>query len=208
MLLKHNIAGVILAGGKASRMMYRDKPLLQVSGKSLIDHVVGRATPQVSELLVSVNHNIQDYAYLQLPLVADEAEPYRGPLVGIYSAMRWLDEPQRRGRYSHMACFPGDVPWFPGDVVSRLALTLAEAGAELALTKTGAQLQPLFSLWSLSTLPILEEAITAGLYGPKLILPQLVTVEVQFSNESLLDFKNINTPSDLSALEIQLAAAN
>lgn len=202
------IAGLILAGGKASRMMYRDKPLLQVSGKSLIDHVVERAAPQVNELLISVNRNVQDYAYLQRSLVSDRGEPYRGPLLGIYSAMRWLEEPPRRGRYSHIACFPGDVPWFPGNVVHRLAFALGEAGAELALCKTGEQLQPLFSLWSLSTLPLLEEAIDTGLFGPKLILSRLETVEVQFGNESQLDFKNINTPSDLSALENQLAAAN
>lgn len=206
MLQKINIAGLILAGGKASRMMYRDKPLLPVSGKPLIDHVVERAAPQVGDLLISVNHNVQDYAYLQRPMISDRVEPYRGPLVGIYSAMRWLDEPERRGRFSHLACFPGDVPWFPGDIVSRLAFTLAEAGAELALCKTGAQLQPLFSLWSLSTLPILEDAIAAGLFGPKLILGKLDTVEVQFGNESDLDFRNINTPADLSAMEDQLAA--
>lgn len=207
MLQKNTIAGVILAGGKASRMMFRDKPLLQLSGKSLIDHVVERAAPQVGQLLVSVNRNIQGYAYLQRPIVSDTGEPYRGPLVGIYSAMRWLDEPGRRGRYSHIACFPGDVPWFPGNVVNRLALALVEAGADLALCKTGGQLQPLFSLWSLSTLPILEDAIAKGLCGPKLILTKLETVEVQFGNNSQLDFKNINTPSDLSALENQLATA-
>lgn len=201
MISKAAIASVILAGGKASRMKHQDKSLMLLSGKPLIDHIVELAAPQVAKLVISVNHNLSEYSYLSLPLIADRVKAYGGPLVGIYSAMCWLDEQRPRSVYSHIACFPGDTPAFPTDLVSKLGRALEQSGAQVALCRTHGQLQPLFSLWSLATQPIISAAITENLCGPKLILPRLDTVEVQFELSSPADFANINTPEDLLAME-------
>lgn len=206
MIRKTRIASVILAGGKASRMQHQDKPLLQLAGRPLIDYIVELAAPQVAKLTISVNHNLPDYSYLSLPLIGDRVNAYGGPLVGIYSAMCWLGEQSGSTAYSHIACFPGDVPVFPKDLVNKLALAIEQSGAQVALCKTEGELQPLFSLWSLAVQPVLARSIAENLCGPKLILSRLKTVEVPFEITSPADFANINTPADLLAMERYFAA--
>jgi len=193
---KEQIAGVILAGGKASRMGYCDKPLLPLAGKPMIEHVIERATPEVNELLISVNRNPEHYSYLALPLIADFDKAFAGPLVGICSAMLWLDANRTRNQYSHLACFAGDVPCFPTGIVNTLATALDTSNAVLALSQNNGQIQPLFSLWSLSTLHVIVTAIDEGLYGPKLVLPRIAHITVDFSRGSAGDFANINNASD------------
>lgn len=208
MLTRNSIAGAILAGGKASRMDYQDKSLLRLANRPLIEYTVELATPQVAELLLSVNRNPERYAYLSLPIIADQVNPYGGPLVGIYSALCWLAQHRQGHPFSHLACFPGDVPVFPGDLVEKLAAAIGQTGAQVAFCKSGEQLQPLFSLWSVSTQDILEKAIRENLCGPKLILPRLNRVEVQFDERSSTDFLNINTPGDLFTMEQLIAAGS
>ncbi|MSR12112.1 MAG: molybdenum cofactor guanylyltransferase [Gammaproteobacteria bacterium] len=206
MLDKNKIAGIVLAGGKAARMNYCDKPLMPLLGKPLIEHVIALATPQVGELLISVNRNLQDYAYLDLPLIADSRRLYGGPLVGIYSAMRWLLKTNTAAERTHLACFAADVPRFPLNLVSTLAAAMVQPDCQVAVARTGTQLQPLFSLWSLTTFSILEAAIAENLCGPKLIFPRLDTVEVEFNDTGSENFMNINTPSQLSGMEQLLSA--
>lgn len=196
MINKEQIAGVILAGGKASRMGYCDKPLLPLAGKPMIEHIIERATPEVSELLISVNRNPQHYSYLALPLIADFDKAFAGPLVGICSAMAWLEANRTEQRYSHLACFAGDVPCFPPGIVNTLATSLNTSNAVLALSQNNGQIQPLFSLWSLCTLPVIATAINEGLYGPKLVLPRIEHITIDFNDASASDFANINTESD------------
>lgn len=208
MLTRNSIAGAILAGGKAARMEYTDKSLLLLVNQPLIEYTIELAAPQVSELLICANHNQARYSYLYLPIIADRINPYGGPLVGIYSALCWLADNRRDRPFSHLACFPGDVPVFPRNLVEKLAVAIDQTGAQVAICKSDEQLQPLFSLWSTTTQDILEKAILENLCGPKLILPRLNSVEVQFADLSARDFLNINTPEDLSAMERLFAANN
>jgi len=208
MLTKNSIAGAILVGGKASRMVYQDKSLLLLANQPLIEHTIELAAPQVADLLICANHNQARYSYLSLPIIADRINPYGGPLVGIYSALCWLADNRPNHPFSHLACFPGDVPVFPRNLVEKLAVAIDQTGAQVAICKSGEQLQPLFSLWSIATQDILENAILENLCGPKLILPRVKSVEVQFAELSPREFMNINTPEDLSTMERILAAKN
>ncbi len=189
-------------------MEYQDKSLLLLANQPLIEYTIELAAPQVSELLICVNHNQAKYSYLSLPIIADRINPYGGPLVGIYSALCWLAENRLERKISHIACFPGDVPVFPRDLVEKLAVAIDQTGAQVAICKSDEQLQPLFSLWSTTTQDILEKAILENLCGPKLILPRLNSVAVQFADLSTGDFLNINTPEDLSTMERLIAANN
>lgn len=188
-------------------MGYQDKSLLQLANQALIEYTIKLAAPQVAELLISANHNHAKYSYLSLPIVPDRINPYGGPLVGIYSGMCWLAENRSDRSYSHLACFPGDVPMFPQDLVQKLSKAIDETGAQVAICKSAEQLQPLFSLWSMGAREILENAIHENLCGPKLILPRLQSTEVQIAKVSLGEFLNINSPDELFTME-QLIAAN
>lgn len=200
MINRESIAGIILAGGKASRMNYRDKALLPLLGPTLIERVIALAGPQVDELLISVNRQPEKFAFLDLPLIPDHELPFAGPLLGIHSAMRWLAEHRAAARHTHIACFAADVPRFPEDLVTALATGLEQAGAQLAVCRCEQQIQPLFSLWSLDCLPVIAQAIEEGLYGPKLMLPRLPSIEVDIPRQHAADFYNVNSEENLTEL--------
>ena len=191
--------GVILAGGRGRRMGETNKALLQLGDRSLIQWVVDTARPQVGELLLSVNRDPQAYAHLSLRQFPDYRDGYSGPLLGIVSAMREMRTLGKNDAETLLACFPADVPVFPNDIVARLIELLNQSGADLSLVQTGAQLQPLFSVWKLSSLPQLEKAVDEGLAGPKLVLPRLHSVTLETEAQGA-EFMNINSPEDLIAV--------
>lgn len=195
---KDRIAGVILAGGQASRMGFEDKPLASYRGRPIIEHVIAAADPQVGELIISVNRNPAHYEYLGKPLISDVEKPFSGPLLGIYSAMRWLQTHRADSNYEYLACFAGDVPCFPHTIVGVLADALTTNQCSLAIAQANQQVQPLFSLWSLATAPILAKAISENLFGPKLVMPRIAHVVVTVNQDSPADFFNINTVADLA----------
>ncbi len=192
-----------MAGGKASRMAFCDKALQTLHGKPLLDYVSSKASPQVSELVLSVNHNIQHYQAFGLPIINDRDTSYAGPLLGILSAMHWYLSEADSG-INYLACFPGDVPAFPLDVVSQLAEQLSKESAAVAYICHQEQIQPLFSLWRLDLIEQIEEAVAAGLYGPKLVFDSLQATAVACNDNSPSAFCNINTSEDLKAASLLL----
>jgi molybdopterin-guanine dinucleotide biosynthesis protein A len=199
MISKSEIGGVILAGGKASRMAFRDKALEPLHTKPLLEYVIGNAAPQVEHLILSVNHNIERYQAFELPIVSDRNANYGGPLLGILSAMHWFQDAKTGKGVRYLACFPGDVPEFPEDVVSQLKLELDKKSAAVTYICHKDQIQPLFSLWRLNLIKQIEEAVAGGLFGPKLLFNSLKAVAVNCDDNSPGAFCNINSAEDLNA---------
>ena len=187
--------GVILAGGRATRMGERDKPLLSLAGEPILGHIIRQAAPQVSRLLLSVNRRPERYQNFQLPIIADREHAGSGPLAGIHSAMLWAEENYPQAGY--LACFPADVPWFPPTLVQDLHARIEQSGSAMAWSKSDGQIQPLFSLWSIALREALSHALDEGLYGPKLVIPTLASVCLEYSAQPPGCFFNINTPDDL-----------
>lgn len=195
-------------------MQFQAKPLLRLAGRPLIEHVIALARPQVEALVISVNGDQQGYRDLALPLVPDLPAAQSGPLIGIYSALHWYRE--RDFRSGYLACFPADVPAFPGDLVAQLCAaatnhadesSLAERVAEPVIwCRTGQQIQPLFSLWPLTVFDALDAAVRAGIHGPRLFFRQYPNHPLQLPEPAPPLFFNINTPEDLSEAERLLRA--
>jgi len=201
MIQGKEIAAVILAGGRASRMNYQDKALLRLHDKPLIEHVIDKARHQVGQMLISVNRNLPLYEYLDIPLITDSSKQFGGPLVGIYSAMQWLQNSRESSGINYLACFAADVPYFPEDIVAQLARPLLEAGAQFACCRCDNQIQPLLALWSMDSIAIVKQALDDGLFGPKLLLPKLEHIIVDIPQASAENFLNINSPESLKWAE-------
>ena len=193
--MKQRITGVILAGGQSSRMQYRDKPLLAIGGKTILTHVINHAKPQVDELLLNANRNLDLYKHYQLPMVSDIPGLGDGPLAGIFCAMQWYKKKSTSSEY--LACFPGDVPFFPSNLVQVLREEILNTNAMISWIKTNSQLQPLFSLWSLQLLEDLRLALANGAYSPMLYIQGQSNALVHLNNSPEKYFFNINTPEDL-----------
>lgn len=200
MIDKPAIGGVILAGGKASRMNFRDKALQHLHGRPLLAYVVAKASPQVAQLILSLNHNIELYQPFALPIVSDRDPGYGGPLLGILSAMHWFREQASDSGVRYLACFPADVPEFPGDIVCQLADELDRESADVAYVCHQNQIQPLFSLWDLALLERVEKAVGKGLVGPKQLFTSLRAVALDCKDDSPGSFNNINRAEDLVAV--------
>lgn len=193
-----NITGIILAGGKSSRMQFQDKSLLPLGGKPVIAHIIANARPQVGSLLLNVNRHPERYARYELPIVADTCVQDAGPLAGILAGMEYA---HLHGGCDVLACFPGDVPWFPDDIVTRLEDLRSQDASEVCYACTHGQWQPLFSVWSLTLLPALREALANRVFSPMMLIQSLPHSVLVLDKLAPGHFDNLNTPDDLARAE-------
>ena len=107
------VSGIILAGGRARRFGALDKGLIELAGRPLVAWVEERLRPQVAEILLSANRNLDRYAALGHTVVPDSLPQYPGPLAGILAAAQ-------AGRQAWLLSVPCDVPFLPLDLVPRL----------------------------------------------------------------------------------------
>lgn len=187
------LAGVILAGGRGSRMGNADKPLLALDDRCLIDHVIALARPQVDAVVISANRHLEAYRERGLPVLPDEVGDYAGPLAGIATAMKWALQHD----FPLLACFPGDVPRFPANLVPRLHDMLLGSDSEVAWLCSDGQWQPLFSLWRTHLYEPLQQALGAGLYSPMQFIRSRQHALLSLSDCAAGDFDNLNSPEDL-----------
>jgi molybdenum cofactor guanylyltransferase len=185
--------GVILAGGDSRRMAGGDKCLSPLGGRPLLAHVIERLAPQVDSLVLSANGNPARFASFGLPVLADAGGEPLGPLAGILAGMRWAEkEPARR----LIATVPADAPFFPRDLVVRLAERLGDA--EVAIARSGGQLHPVVGLWSVTLADDLATWLGDDTH-------RKVGAWVASRNHAVVDFEgngfdpffNVNTPDDL-----------
>ena len=190
---REKITGVVLAGGQGRRMGGVDKGLVALRGRAMVEWVLERLRPQVDELILNANQNIERYAAFGYPVFPDEIGGFAGPLAGLHAALS-------RARHPLVATAPCDSPFLPADLVRRLHAALVDAGAELAVARTFDQPHPVFCLCRRDVLPHLGEFLAAGGRKIDLWYATLKIVEVRFDDEDEA-FRNINTRDELQRLE-------
>ncbi len=192
------VTGVLLAGGRGSRMGGEDKGLIPLAGKPMAETVLARLAPQVHDIIISANRHAADYAALGHPVVADRIEGLPGPLAGLHAAMRsTVDE--------WIVSVPCDTPFLPFDLVARLIGALHHAPAPLAVAAAAGRTHPVFCLCRTTLADDLETYLTAG--GRKVSEWQCRhrAVVVDFSHPDA--FANINTPEERLAAEQKMTAS-
>jgi molybdenum cofactor guanylyltransferase len=185
------VTGVVLAGGQGRRMGGIDKGLVELDGRSMIARVLERFAPQVDEVLINANQNLDRYRAFGFDVVPDAVGGYAGPLAGLHAAMMRATRP--------LVCtVPCDSPFLPPDLVARLSAALATAGAQLAVARTFDQPHPVFCLVRRDVLPHLDAFLAAGGRKIDAWYATLAVVEVAFDDEAEA-FRNINTADELAA---------
>jgi molybdopterin-guanine dinucleotide biosynthesis protein A len=181
------ITGLLLAGGQGRRMGGLDKGLQTLRGKPLAQWALERLAPQVDEVLVNCNQNLEAYARFGHRLVPDEIGGFAGPLAGLHAGLRAASHPL-------VVTVPCDSPFLPLDLVRRLKEKLGNY--ELAVAKTGEQAHPVFSLVRKELAANLEAFLRSGGRKIDAWYAALRTVEVSFDDEAEA-FRNINTLDEL-----------
>jgi molybdopterin-guanine dinucleotide biosynthesis protein A len=153
------ITGLILAGGRGSRMGGVDKGLQNHHGIPLALHALLRLQPQVGELMINANRNLGAYEALGAPVWPDVLPDYPGPLAGLLAGLERCETP-------YLVSVPCDTPNFPAYLVARLAQALQAEGADIAMAATmedGQQrTQPVFCLLRTELMEDLVAYLQAG----------------------------------------------
>lgn len=194
------ITGVVLAGGRGSRMGGIDKGLQPYRGMPLALHTLMRLAPQVGEVMINANRNLAAYESFGVPVWPDADSEFGGPLSGFLVGLERAETP-------FVATVPCDTPDFPADLVERLAAALAAEDAELAMARApdagrpeaGPQPQPVFCLLRAELLESLVRYTQAG--GRKIDrwTAQHRCAMVDFGDAAA--FFNANTQAELRELE-------
>ena len=182
--------GIILAGGRSTRMGGGDKGLRPLAGQPMLAHVVARLAPQVAALALNANGDPQRWASFGLPVLPDSCPGQPGPLAGILAGMDWAAE----AGLTHVVSVATDAPFLPCDLVPRLLLAAEDGGAAFAVSPAGPQ--PVFGLWPVTQRDTLRAALTDGMRRVRDWIALCAAAPAPFPADAA--FFNINTPEDLA----------
>jgi molybdenum cofactor guanylyltransferase len=186
------ITGLVLCGGRASRMGGVEKALLPWAGASLAANAVARLAPQVGPMALNANRDVSRYAALGLPIWPDEAYGLPGPLAGWQAALRLMST-------EWLLTVPCDAPHFPLDLTQRLiAGVQTAAAAPLAIAVTADGPQPVFALVHRSLAPALAAALARGERGVARFALAQGASTVHFDDAEA--FADADTPEELARL--------
>jgi molybdopterin-guanine dinucleotide biosynthesis protein A len=196
-----DITGLILAGGRGSRMGGVDKGLQNHGGQPLALHALLRLGPQVGQLMINANRNLGAYESLGVPVWPDALADYPGPLAGLLSGLEHCETP-------YLVTVPCDTPNFPTDLVARLAESLVAEQAQIAMAATREpdasgelllQHQPVFCLVATDLLESLVRFLHSGERKIDRWTAQHRCALVEFDDASA--FANANTLEELRRLQ-------
>ena len=205
MIHAREITGLVLAGGRGSRMGGADKGLQKFNGTPLALHALMRLQLQegqhIGELMINANRNLGAYEAFGVPVWPDTLSDYAGPLAGFLTGLERAETP-------FLLTVPCDTPRFPLDLAQRLAEAFDDPATEIAMAsapENGSEPrpQPVFSLIRVELLESLAAFTQGG--GRKIDrwTDQHRTVLVPFDRpgDDPLAFFNTNTLDELHALE-------
>ena len=182
---KTKFSCIILAGGEGKRVDGRDKGLINYNGKTLTKHVIDAVKPQVDEIILSANRNIETYETYGYKVISDTTQQYQGPLAGIAAALPLCQN-------DWVLITPCDMPLLPSNIIEKLSQHIIESN--LSIAKVGDKFQ-LVLLVNKKLLP----SILQFLQEDKLRLMQLVESQkpATHSFPDSHNFKNFNDSKDL-----------
>ncbi|MDH5540673.1 MAG: molybdenum cofactor guanylyltransferase MobA [Rhizobacter sp.] len=196
MIPRDDITGLILAGGRGSRMGGVDKGLQNHKGMPLAVNALMRLTPQVGHLMINANRNLSAYESMGVPVWTDALPDFAGPLAGFLAGLERCETP-------YLLTVPCDTPNFPKDLAARLGAALSEADAEIAMaaTREGGELrtQPVFCLMKTELMESLVRFTMAGQRKIDKWTARHRCVEVPFDDPQA--FANANTLVELHQLQ-------
>ena len=191
------ITGLILAGGRGTRMGGVDKGLQNHRGMAMAMHILLRLQSQVGAVMINANRNIGAYEAMGVPVWLDSMGDFPGPLAGVLTGLEHCETPW-------LLTVPCDSPNFPADLAERLARAAVDEQADIALAATReadgqVQVQPVFCLLRADLIDSLVAYLEAGHRKIDRWTGQHRCATVVFDDADA--FANANTPDELRRLQ-------
>lgn len=191
-----NVTGVILAGGRATRMGGQDKGLIEIAGKTIVERIARQLSTQVPVVLINANRNLDRYQKFGHSVIADELEHFQGPLAGMVTALRSIQN-------EWLLTVPCDGPFLAGDYASKMMQAADRQSVSLVVASDGKRLQPVYALIRKSLVDSLDAFLQSGERKIDRWYAQQSYAEVPFTDKWQM-FTNINTPEQLRDAELSV----
>ncbi|MEM9635679.1 MAG: molybdenum cofactor guanylyltransferase MobA [Pseudomonadota bacterium] len=202
------VLGCVLAGGQSRRMGGGDKSLMDLGGKTMLEMILSRFTPQVPSVILNANGDPKRFSRFGLPVISDPVGEFAGPLAGVLAGLSYAREKQPD--ITHVVSVAGDTPFFPVSLVKRLCSSVPADKPVIALASSSDKLHPVFGLWPVALHADLHDWLTTGQSGKVLaFVDRHDSVEVSFDTDPVtgLDpFFNANKPDDLATVRNALSS--
>ena len=192
------ITGVVLAGGRGSRMGGADKGLVEVAGRPMVEHVLAAVERQAGAVAINANRSADRYARYGHPVIADRLDGFQGPLAGMASALE-------AAATEFVLVVPCDSPLLDPALGPRLHAALGARGADIAVAHDGERMHPVFVMLRRRVRPGLEDFLARGERRIDRWFAEEKTEVVDFSDLPDM-FLNVNREADRSHLEARLWA--
>lgn len=192
------MAGVILAGGRNTRMGGHDKAFLRIDGETAFERILGVLRECFPRVLVVSNHP-EKYRGFPVEVTRDEL-PSVGPLAGLHAALGIIGTP-----YAFVtAC---DMPFLRPEPIRFLVSRLH--GQAALVPRWNGDIEPLHALYAASLRPRIAAAVLGGVHALREFLP---LIDVTYLPESELlrvegaeeSFRNVNTPEEAARFAVQV----
>jgi len=185
-------SGVILAGGMSTRFNGRDKAMIEINGKRILDHILAVYSEVFSEIIL-VTNTPQAYLDWNMLMVTD-LFPVRSSLTGIHAGLFYASRPF----VFVTAC---DAPFLKPELV-HLLISQARPGADAVMPETTKGIEPLCAVDSKSCLNTIEahirqEKLKIQRVFHKSRINRISEARLRKTDPDLISFININTPEDL-----------
>ena len=192
-MMKNEFTGVILAGGKNSRFSGKNKALVHIGGKRILDRIYEVFTILFDKIILVTNDPVQ-YMEWDFDIVTD-IFPIRSSLTGIHTGLFYMTTPHA----FFAAC---DIPFVKKELIEIL-LDSVEPSIDIVIPETSKGLEPLCSVYSKRCLKPIEEqlekqSLKIERMFQKVRVKKISEDILRTIDQDLLSFSNVNTPDDLA----------
>jgi molybdenum cofactor guanylyltransferase len=192
--------GMVLAGGLARRMGGGDKARIRIGGKTILERVLARLTPQCMRVILNANGDPARFADTGLPVVPDSVPDFAGPLAGILAGLDWATA--HAPEIADVVSVPGDCPFLPRDLVPRLLAARQSARLSLACARSGEWRHPVVGLWPVALRNDLRKALVdEDLRKIEAWTARHGVAIADWPDTPIDPFFNVNTPEDAAQAE-------
>ena len=183
--------GIILAGGKSSRMG-EDKGLVLLNGKPMIQYVIEALKEVVSDIII-ISNNVS-YNKFRIPVYADIIKD-KGPVGGIYTGLY-------HSKTQLNFCISCDVPMISSDFILWLLKRSGNASITLPMYKD--KIHQMIGVYSKQVLSNFKESTEKEHLKlsqvNKNMACKIIDIEKEYANFEELIFSNINTKNELISI--------
>jgi len=190
MMKPAKITALILAGGDGVRMGRQNKGLMKCKGRPMIEYALQQITPQVQNILISANADLDQYQRYHWPVLTDGEYKDCGPLAGIYQAL--VNCPT-----DFLLTLPCDAPEVSSVYAQRMWQAIQNTEQDCVVASSPQGLEPVFALLATRCKKQLADYLQQGGRRTGEWISQLNPVIVDFSDQQQM-FTNLNTPENMA----------